>query len=117
MIWHSKQHVFKQIEENLVFWKTKCSGLPNRTIRFQPVHSARIYSVEPNSAEPDSPFSGTGGSGISKTLGETSKTMTAGPDDWRTPLIHYLENPGHIADRKVQQQALKYVMLDNTLYR
>jgi hypothetical protein len=29
----------------------------------------------------------------------------------------YLENPGHIADRKVWRQALKYVMLDNTLYR
>jgi hypothetical protein len=26
-------------------------------------------------------------------------------------------NPGHIADRKVRRQALKYVMLDNTLYR
>jgi hypothetical protein len=27
-------------------------------------------------------------------------TMTE-PDDWRTPLVHYLENPSHIADRKV----------------
>jgi hypothetical protein len=43
--------------------------------------------------------------------------MTVGPDDWRTPLVHYLENPGHITDRKVRRQALKYVMLDNTLYR
>jgi hypothetical protein len=43
-------------------------------------------------------------------------TMT-NPDDWRTPLVHYLESPGHIADRKVLLQALKYVMLDNTLYR
>jgi hypothetical protein len=43
--------------------------------------------------------------------------MTAGPDDWRTPLVHYLDNSGHIADRKVWRQALKYVMLDNTLYR
>jgi hypothetical protein len=38
-------------------------------------------------------------------------------DDWRTPLVHYLENSGHIAKRKVRRQALKYVMLDNTLYR
>jgi hypothetical protein len=43
--------------------------------------------------------------------------MMTEPDDWRTPLIHYLENPGHIADRKVQRQALKYVVLDITLYR
>jgi hypothetical protein len=28
----------------------------------------------------------------------------------------YLENPDHIADRKVRQQALKYGMLDSTLY-
>jgi hypothetical protein len=41
----------------------------------------------------------------------------ADPDDWRTLLVHYLENPGHIADRKVRCQVLKYVMLDNTLYR
>jgi hypothetical protein len=41
----------------------------------------------------------------------------ADPDDWRTTLVHYLENPGRIANRKVQWQALKYVMLDNTLYR
>jgi hypothetical protein len=43
--------------------------------------------------------------------------MMADPDDWMTPLVCYLDNPGHITDRKVQQQALKYVVLDNTLYR
>jgi hypothetical protein len=42
--------------------------------------------------------------------------MTTNPNDWRTLLVHYLEKPGHIVVRKVQQQALKYVMLDNTLY-
>jgi hypothetical protein len=31
-------------------------------------------------------------------------------------LLRYLENPGHITDRKVQRQALKYIVLDNTLY-
>jgi hypothetical protein len=74
---------------------------------FQLVHSARICSTEPNSAEPDSPVSESGGSRIFRTSGETSKTMTAGPDDWRTPLVHYLKNLGHIANRKVQRQALK----------
>jgi hypothetical protein len=29
--------------------------------------------------------------------------MTVDPDDWRTPLIHYVENRGHISDRKVQR--------------
>jgi hypothetical protein len=45
-------------------------------------------------------------------LGET---MMAGPNDWRIPLVHYLENSGHIADREVRRRALKYVMLNNTL--
>jgi hypothetical protein len=39
--------------------------------------------------------------------------MTTNPYDWRTPLVHYLQNPSHITDRKVRRQALKYV----TLYR
>jgi hypothetical protein len=43
--------------------------------------------------------------------------MMTEPDDWRTPLVRYLENLGHIADIKVQRQGLKYVMLHNTLYR
>jgi hypothetical protein len=43
--------------------------------------------------------------------------MTSDPDDWWTPLVCYLENPSHIFDRKVRRQALKYVVLDNTLYR
>jgi hypothetical protein len=42
--------------------------------------------------------------------------MTADPGDWRTPLVRYLENLGHIIDRKVWCQALKYVILDYTLY-
>jgi hypothetical protein len=33
------------------------------------------------------------------------------------PLVCYLENHGHISDRKVQREALKHVVLDNTLYR
>jgi hypothetical protein len=51
-----------------------------------------------------------------RNLDETSETMTVDPDDWRTSLVHFLENPGHITDRKVQRQSLKYVMLHNTLY-
>jgi hypothetical protein len=43
--------------------------------------------------------------------------MIVDPHDWRAPLVCYLENPGHIVDRKVWRQALKYVMLDNILYR
>jgi hypothetical protein len=83
---------------------------------FWPMCSVTICSTKPGLAKPDGPVSESGGSKISMTSDETSKTMTIGPDDWRTPLVCYLENLGHIADRIVWHQALKYVMLDNTLY-
>jgi hypothetical protein len=84
---------------------------------FWPMHSVTVYSTEPCSAKPDVPISETRGFRISRISDESSKMTTADPDDWRTPLVRYLENPSHIADRKVLHQALKYVMLDNTLYR
>jgi hypothetical protein len=81
------------------------------------MHYAKIYSAEPSSSKPNSLVSETRGSKIFRTLDKSSEIMTADPNDWRTPLVCYLENPDHIADRKVRRQALKYVMLDNTLYR
>jgi hypothetical protein len=81
------------------------------------MHSAKICSVESSLAKLDSPNSEIGGSKISRTSGKSSETTTADPDDWRIPLIHYLKKPNHITNRKVQWQGLKYVILDNTLYR
>jgi hypothetical protein len=81
------------------------------------MHSAIICYAKLNSAKLDDPVSETGGSKISRNSNNLSKTMTTDPDDWRTPLVHYLENPGHITDRKIGQRALKYVVLNNTLYR
>jgi hypothetical protein len=75
-----------------------------------------VCSAEPSSAKPNVSVSKTRGSRISWISDEARKTMTIDPGDWRTPLICYLENPGHIADRKVRRQALKYVVFDNTLY-
>jgi hypothetical protein len=80
------------------------------------MHRATICSAKLSLAKPNGPVSKIGRSRISRIADKSSKTMTTGHDDWRTPLVHYLENPSHIADRKVQRQALKYVMLDNTLY-
>jgi hypothetical protein len=71
------------------------------------MHSATVYSTEPSSAKPDVSVSETGGSRISRISDEASKMTTGDPDDWRTPLVRYLENSGHITDRKVQRQALK----------
>jgi hypothetical protein len=88
-----------------------------RQSSFWPMCSVTIYFAEPNLAKSDGLVSETGGSKISRILDESSKMTMADLDVWRTPLVRYLENPGHITDRKVKRQALKYVMLDTTLYR
>jgi hypothetical protein len=75
-----------------------------------------IYSIEPSSTKLDGSTSETRGSKNFRILDESNKMMTTDPDDWRTPLVRYLKNYSHITDRKVRRQALKYVILDNTLY-
>jgi hypothetical protein len=78
--------------------------------------SATVCSIGPSPAKPGSPVSETRGSRISRVMDESSETAMVNPNDWRAPLVCYLENPGQVAYRKVRWQALKYVMLDNTLY-
>jgi hypothetical protein len=80
------------------------------------MHSVIVCSAEPCSVKHDVPISETRGSRISRISDEATKRITTNPDDWRTPLVRYLENLGHIAYTKVRWQALKYVVLDNTLY-
>jgi hypothetical protein len=63
--------------------------------------NATICSAKPNSVKSDGPVSETEGSKNFWTLDESCETMTSDPNNWRTPLIYYLENPGHIVDRKV----------------
>jgi hypothetical protein len=77
--------------------------------------SEKIYSTKPDLAELNGLISKIGWFRIFRNLDDSSKTMTVELDDWRTLLVCYLEIPSHIADRKVRRQALKYVMLDNTL--
>jgi hypothetical protein len=81
------------------------------------MHSATVCSTEPSLAKLDVPISEIGGSRISRISDEASKITMTDPDDWRTPLVCYLENPSHISNKKVRWQALKYVVLDNTLYQ
>jgi hypothetical protein len=38
-------------------------------------------------------------------------------EDWRTPLVRYLQEPGVAVDRKIHRQALKYTLLNDELYR
>jgi hypothetical protein len=67
------------------------------------MYSVTTCSAEPSSAKPDGPVSETEGSRISRISNEANETTTVDSDDWRTPLVRYLENPGHIADRKVRR--------------
>jgi hypothetical protein len=80
------------------------------------MHNAKICSAETSSVKPDVPESETGGSGISKGSNDLDETAIAKPEDWRIPLVHYLENPGHVIYTKVWWQALKYVLLYHDLY-
>jgi hypothetical protein len=65
------------------------------------MHNSTVCSAEPSSVKPDVPVSKTGGSKIFRILDDATKMMMVDPDDWRTPLVRYLENPSHITDRKV----------------
>ena len=38
-------------------------------------------------------------------------------DDWRKPLVDYLQDPSKTVDRKVRHWVLKFVLVDNELYR
>jgi hypothetical protein len=81
------------------------------------MHSTIVYSAEPSLAKSDIPVFEIGGSRISSISNEVRKMMMTNPDDRRSPLVRYLENPSHIADRKVRRHTLKCIVLDNTLYR
>jgi hypothetical protein len=62
------------------------------------MYNAKICSAEPSSAKPDVPESEIRGSGISRGLDDLDETTMVELVDWRTPLIRYLENPGHVID-------------------
>jgi hypothetical protein len=65
------------------------------------MHNTTFCSSEPDSAKLYGLVSETGWSEISRNSDDSSETMID-PDDWRTPLVHYLENPDHIANMTVR---------------
>jgi hypothetical protein len=67
------------------------------------MHNAEIYSTEPSSAKPNVLESEIGGSGISRSSDDLGKTVMNEPEDWRTPLLCCLENPGYVTVRKVRR--------------
>jgi hypothetical protein len=81
------------------------------------MHSAKNCSAEQSSVKLNVLELETGGSGISRGSYDLGKIAVTEPVDWRTPLIHYLENFSHVIDTKVRRQALKYVLLNHDLHR
>jgi hypothetical protein len=80
------------------------------------MHSAKIYSTEQRSTKPNVLELETGGSNISRGSDDLGKITAVEPMDWRTSLIHYLGNLGHVIDTKVRRQVLKYILLDHDLH-
>ena len=37
--------------------------------------------------------------------------------DWRVPIVTYLKDPGHGAERIIRRLAFKYTLIDNEFYR
>ena len=37
--------------------------------------------------------------------------------DWRVPIVTYLKDPGHGAERNIRHLAFKYILIDDELYR
>jgi hypothetical protein len=65
------------------------------------MHIAKICSAETSLVKPDVSELETGGSGISMNSDDFGETTMTKHEDWRTFLIRYLKNLGHITDRKV----------------
>ncbi|PNX58928.1 hypothetical protein L195_g059432 [Trifolium pratense] len=38
-------------------------------------------------------------------------------DDWRKPIVNYLENPVGVTERKVKYRALSYTIIENELFK
>ena len=56
--------------------------------------------------------------GMSSSSAENStQTVGAEVQDWRTPIIAYLKDSGRGAERKIRRLAFKYILVDNELYR
>ena len=66
--------------------------------------------------KPEVPILHIGSSDFGRDSENSVETTATDPEDWRAPLVSYLENPGRIVDRKVRRQALKYILLDNELF-
>jgi ribonuclease HI/transposase InsO family protein len=72
---------------------------------------------ESQQPKPELPVSGSGTSGFTDDSAVSGKDAETRPEDWRTPLVRYLQDPNIPTDRKIRRYALKFTLIDNELYR
>ena len=72
----------------------------------------------------DAPTSLTAQTGLTGQTAENSKSTDssnckekAEVADWRVPIVTYLKDPGHDAERNIRRLVFKYVLIDNEHYR
>jgi hypothetical protein len=53
---------------------------------------------------------------VENSASDNSKLDKADVVDWRKPIIDYLQDPSRKVDRKVQQLAFKFTVVDEDLY-
>ena len=78
--------------------------------------------------EPVRPVAGTGLTGPetgltaeggmnSNSAENSTQKIGAEAQDWRVPIVTYLKDPGHGAERNIRRLAFKYILVDDELYR
>jgi hypothetical protein len=90
-------------------------GMEKETGRAQN-KTGRGGSVQTQSNVTQNPSGREGGEGQEQN-GDSPVGGVGANVDWRRGITEYLSIPGKINDRKIRQQALKYVMIDGELYR
>ena len=70
---------------------------------------------------PDAPTGLTAQTGQTAEISESAATSNskgkAEVADWRVPIVTYLKDSGHSAERNIQRLAFKYILIDDELYR
>ena len=69
---------------------------------------------------PDAPTGLTAQTGLTAENSESAATSDckgkAEVADWRVPIVTYLKDPGHGAERNIRRLAFKYILIDDELY-
>jgi len=109
-----------------IFKNSRCMKIWIFPCRCRPVGLADSLSAMPKSTRPTATV-GWANSPMTSLINSleklpnrpniTSSDVGANLEDWRTPLLRYLQDPSAKIDRSVRQSAFKYVLHNNELYR